>query len=67
MLDLENVKKCLGLLDLKEGFERSKKVNLCLREVRCGFSRWCRGLLDLKEVRENCQNERRFVLSGKGV
>jgi hypothetical protein len=42
-----------GLLDLKEGFERSKKVNLGLREVRHGFSRWFRGLLDLKEVNED--------------
>jgi hypothetical protein len=42
-----------GSLNLKEGFERSKKINLGLREVRCGFSRWFRCLLDLKEVSED--------------
>jgi hypothetical protein len=42
-----------GSLNLKEGFERSKKTNLGLREVKRGFSRWLRGLLDLKEVNED--------------
>jgi len=39
-----------GSLDLKEGFKRSKKINLGLREVRCSFLRWFRGLLDLKDM-----------------